>query len=69
MKYLIFFLKQAFFITLTALFLGQILDSIFPGFVTQTVSFDSLLFLAMLVGVAWGVVSWHTTHFEHKIQA
>lgn len=68
MKYLNLLLKQACLVALFILFLSQILESIFPGFITQSVSFDSLLFLAMLLGVAWGIVSWHLTRFEPKSQ-
>lgn len=68
MKNVDFLLKQAFFVSLVLLFVAQILESIFPGFVIQTVSFDSLLFLAMLVGVSDGYVAWHVTHFQPKSQ-
>lgn len=69
MKHLNFLLKQAFFVSLVILFLSQILESIFPGMVKQSVSFDTLLFLAMLLGVSAGLVSWHLTHFQPKSQA
>lgn len=69
MKHLNFLLKQAFFVSLVMLFLSQTFESIFPGLVKQSVSFDSLLFLAMLLGVAWGLVSWHLSHFQPKSQA
>lgn len=69
MKSLNFLLKQGFFMALVTLFLSQILESIFPGIVKQTVSFDSLLFLAMLVGVSEGISSWHLNHFQPKSQA
>ena len=68
MKNVDILLKQAFFVSLVLLFVAQILESIFPGFVTQTVTFDSLLFLAMLVGVSEGYAVWHVTHFQPKSQ-
>lgn len=69
MKKIHFLFKHASLAALVTLFLAVSIESFFQGFVTQAISFDSLLFLAMLLVIAWGLISWHINHFVHKTHA
>lgn len=63
------FLQHALLASLVTLFLAVILESIFPYFMTQRVSFDRLLWIAMLLGIGWGILTWHRQHFQTKSQS